>query len=244
MNLPTTVLLLLVTSYWLPRLPMGIHDGRFVRSSIDARLVASTLIYVILSSRCSLSRLACTLRPRPTQHGETKRNGTTAFTAAIRASLPSLPLPPASMQGAFPLDVSLELQPPESNLAVSGPEAWCTKLSRLSESGCPLCRHRHVTALPCSACGSPVYHPYSVLRPRLCAEYRRNGQRPMLRYPRPPVDVISCNQPPGSRPISVPEAKRGDITSEAAIDKARTPNPSNIPNLSRHTEYWGSTTHH
>ncbi|UQC75572.1 uncharacterized protein CLUP02_02227 [Colletotrichum lupini] len=164
MNLPTTVLLLplLVTSYWLPCLPIGIHDGRFVRSSIDARLVASTLISVILSSRCSLSRLslipdpnyrqplhgtetgldrletrpsrpnhqpgephklACTLRPRPTQHGETKRNGTTASTAAIRASLPSLPLPPASMQGAFPLDVSLELQPPESNLAVSGPEA-------------------------------------------------------------------------------------------------------------------------
>lgn len=46
MNLPTTVLLLLVTSYWLPRLPIGIHDGRFVRSSIDARFVASTLISV------------------------------------------------------------------------------------------------------------------------------------------------------------------------------------------------------
>ncbi|KAI3540222.1 hypothetical protein CABS01_05645 [Colletotrichum abscissum] len=47
-------------------------------------------------------------------------------------------------------------------------------------------------------------------------------------------------------PARYQSQKRKEATSpsEAAIDKARTPNPSTIPNLSRHTEYWGSTTHH
>ncbi|KXH67969.1 hypothetical protein CSAL01_00639 [Colletotrichum salicis] len=142
------------------------------------------------------------------------------------------------MQGAFP--PRREPRPPTSNLAAFDPEAWCTKLVGI-----------RMPSLPSSPCHSfaqlSMLFARLSLRPRLRTEYRRNGPRPMLRNPRPPVDVISCNQPPGSRPISVPEAKRGDFTSEAARDKASTPNPSTISSSSRHTEYWDkwdSTIHH
>ncbi|OHE99965.1 hypothetical protein CORC01_04612 [Colletotrichum orchidophilum] len=116
-------------------------------------------------------------------------------------------------------------QAPASNLAVSNPKAWCTKLIM----------GIRMPSLPSSPCHCLRCSRPAVTASALTLEYR-STQRPTAHASESssPVDVISCNQPPGTRPIAVPEATKGGITSEAARGKTRTPNPSTLSNPSRH----------
>ncbi|KAK7457422.1 hypothetical protein Landi51_01555 [Colletotrichum acutatum] len=149
------------------------------------------------------------------------------------------------MQGAFPLDVSLELQPPESNLAVSGPEAWCTKLL----VGIPM------PSLPSSPCHrfallSMRFAPFAVRTPYcvpdsvLSIDAMANGPYFGIFVPRlmsfPATNLLD--------PARYQSQKRKEATSQARRRQTRpgrqTLAPFPTPAGIRSTESWDSTTHH